>query len=312
MELRQLEHFVAVAEERHFTRAAARVGIVQSGLSESVRSLEHELGVPLFERGPRRVALTTAGEALLPDARRALEAAQAGREAVGAVVRLKRGRLVIGLAQDVAPRLDPMSMVGDFSRDYPDIELCIRVGPSDPIAALRAGRFDLLFTPILGPLDEDLESTVVIRDRMAVACPPGHRLVQRQRVALAELAREPFVDLSAPSVTRSIVDRAFGSSGLARKTAVEVDGPRAALALVESGVGIALLPAGASSLAPGVVFRPLVDDLACDLAIVRRTDGVVSPAMREFMRRATRRCLQAASPARPGDVHVRAGHRPPV
>lgn len=85
MELRHLEYFLAVAEELNFTRAARRLHVVQSGVSAAVRALEHELGAPLFERTSKQVALTAAGEALLPEARATLAAAQAARDAVGQV-----------------------------------------------------------------------------------------------------------------------------------------------------------------------------------------------------------------------------------
>src|SRR3954452_11704311 len=101
MELRALEYFVAVAEERHFTRAAARSRVSQSGLSATIRSLESQLQEPLFARTTRRVQLTRAGEALLPEARRALAAAQAGTDAVNAVRGLQRGRVSLGLMQQM-------------------------------------------------------------------------------------------------------------------------------------------------------------------------------------------------------------------
>lgn len=101
MELRQLEHFVAVAEEQHFTRAAERLAVSQSGLSASVRALEHELRTPLFSRTTRSVRLTEAGHALLVEAERTLAGARAARDAVDAVRGLLRGTLSVGVEQCV-------------------------------------------------------------------------------------------------------------------------------------------------------------------------------------------------------------------
>src|SRR5690606_21566050 len=99
MELRQLEHFVAVADERHFTRAAAKVHLAQSSLSSSIAALERELGTALLVRSSRKVELTEAGRALLPAARRSLEAARDGQDAVTAVRGVLRGRLRVGTIQ---------------------------------------------------------------------------------------------------------------------------------------------------------------------------------------------------------------------
>ena len=129
MELRALEYFVAVAEERHFTRAAGRMHVSQSGLSATIKSLEAELRAALFERTTRRVQLTTAGAALLPEARRALAAARAGAAAVGEVQGLQRGPVIVGVMQQMGlvglPRL-----LAAFHRRYPGIELRLRqAGP---------------------------------------------------------------------------------------------------------------------------------------------------------------------------------------
>src|SRR4051794_35019434 len=122
MELRALEYFVAVAEERHFTRAAGKVHVSQSGLSATIRSLESELREPLFERTTRRVQLTPAGEALLPEARRALAAARAGAEAVNAVHGLQRGTVSLGVMQQMS-LIDLPGTLARYSRRYPGVEL---------------------------------------------------------------------------------------------------------------------------------------------------------------------------------------------
>jgi DNA-binding transcriptional LysR family regulator len=123
VELRQLEHFVAAAEERHFTRAARRLHIVQSGLSASIRALERELDAALFVRSTRRVELTPAGRALLPEARRTLAAAAASAEAVAAVQGLLRGTLAVGTMQILPPAVDLVAVLGRFHAEHPGVEL---------------------------------------------------------------------------------------------------------------------------------------------------------------------------------------------
>src|SRR5580704_6085420 len=122
MELRQLDAFVAVAEERNFTRAAARLFLAQSGLSATIRTLEKELRAPLFVRSTRRVDLTPAGAALLPEARRTLASARAAADAVAAVEGLERGTLTLGVMQSVWLSGLP-SLLAQYRSAYPGIEL---------------------------------------------------------------------------------------------------------------------------------------------------------------------------------------------
>src|SRR5690606_37095049 len=132
MELRQLEYFVAVAEERNFTRAAERVHISQSGVSAQIRQLERELGAELFERHTRAVTLTPAGEAALGPARAALAAAAAVGQAVGEVTGLIRGRLTVGMVVGctVTPLFDALAA---FHRAHPGVEISLQEGNSDQL-----------------------------------------------------------------------------------------------------------------------------------------------------------------------------------
>ncbi len=286
MELRQLEHFVAVAEERNFTRAADRAGIVQSGLSASIQFLERELGAPLFIRSTRRVSLTAAGQALLPAARRSLAAAQAGREAVQAVEGLRRGRLAIGISQVLVPTFDLPGILADFRRDYPAVELNLRQAvPIEQFASLREGRLDMAFMPLLDPPGDDLDATVVAHDSMALACAPDHPLARRRVVRLRDLVDERFVSLPTSWTSRLVADQAFAAAGLAHENALEVNDIDTCLELVGRGLGIAIVPEAAGSHAGTAVLRPFSKRLAWDYFVVRRADGAIGPAAREFLRR---------------------------
>src|SRR5579862_3594271 len=132
MELRQLEHFVAVAEEGHFNRAASRCHIVPSGLSASIRGLEKELGTPLFSRTTREVRLTAAGTALLNEARRTLAAAEAAREAVSGIGRLVAGTLSVALAQPNRA-VDPPDLLAMFHAAYPSVAISVFRGTATEI-----------------------------------------------------------------------------------------------------------------------------------------------------------------------------------
>src|ERR1700730_15302799 len=145
MEFRQLKYFVAVAEECHFTRAAKRLHIAQSGLSASISSLEHELGAPLFLRSTRQVELTPAGRVLLVEARRALSATDAAKDAVAAVQGLLRGSLAIGSLQCLHVVHLP-AVLARFLTAHPRLEIRLRHGGSGELTEqVRAGRLDLAF-----------------------------------------------------------------------------------------------------------------------------------------------------------------------
>src|SRR5215813_10748049 len=140
MELRQLSYFVAVAEERNFTRAAERIPIAQPSISQQIGRLEAELGEHLFLRGRRGARLTPAGQALLPHARTALQAASGGREAVAALTGLLTGRLAVGLVHPLPDRRFPR-LLGAFCRAHPRIELTLLEDQTDALlAALAAGQ----------------------------------------------------------------------------------------------------------------------------------------------------------------------------
>ena len=155
MELRQLAYFTAVAEERQFTRAANRLLVAQPAVSAQIRRLERELGESLFQRDPRSVSLTEAGEALLPHARAALAAAERGRDAIASLRGMLRGRLRIGVA---GPVDEPLGQaLGELRRSYPDIEVLLTTQNNDPLLeALVNGHIDvgivgIGFQPSAGP-----------------------------------------------------------------------------------------------------------------------------------------------------------------
>ncbi|HTC27296.1 LysR family transcriptional regulator, partial [Dyella sp.] len=152
MEIRQLQHFVALAEERHFTRAARRVNIVQSALSTSIRQLESELDAQLVVRSTRQVSLTSAGKVFLNKAKAALDAVDDAREAVAAVQGLKRGTLNIGSMQSLPAFLHLPSLIEQFHAQHPgvDVRLC-QGGASLLLEKVRSGRLDLAFLPLSEP-----------------------------------------------------------------------------------------------------------------------------------------------------------------
>ncbi|HET9718473.1 MAG TPA: LysR substrate-binding domain-containing protein, partial [Solirubrobacteraceae bacterium] len=193
MELRQLRYFVAVAEELHFRRAAARLHISQPPLSQQVRQLEEELGTQLLIRNRRRVELTAAGEAFLHDARVILGELEG---AVGTARRIgagQSGRLRINFVGSALLSIIPAA-VQAFRRDRPGVEVDLRERPTaEQLRAVRSGAVDLGF--VRPPVDEldGLEAELVLREPTLAAIPAEHPLARAPRPSIARLAGEPLV-----------------------------------------------------------------------------------------------------------------------
>jgi DNA-binding transcriptional LysR family regulator len=255
VELRQLEYFVAVAEERHFTRAARRVRVAQSGLSASIRALERDLGAPLFIRNTRRVELTDSGRAFLAEARHVLSTADAAREAVASVNGLLRGTLAVGTLQCLGG-IDLIGTLAAYHRRYPGVEIELRQGGSvDLIDRVRAGGLDVAFVsePVDGAPGVAFEP--LLSQPMVLACSAEHPFAGRTGVPLIELTGEKFVDFPAGWVTRDVTDRALPG----RRVSLEANDVHTLLDLVGHGMGIALVPQDFAHKPTTATFVPLAE-----------------------------------------------------
>jgi DNA-binding transcriptional LysR family regulator len=242
VELRHLEYFIAVAEEEHFTRAAERMHIAQSGLSASIRALERELGAPLFVRSTRRVALTEAGRALLAEARRTLASVAAARSAVAAVQGLLRGSVSIGTEQCLAA-IDLPTILARFRAVHPGVEIRLRqAGSSGLVEDVRTGGLDLAFVALSGRPPTGVSLTPLASEPMMVVCHPDHPLGRQEAVDWTQLQDEIFVDFHTDWGARQITDRAFGAAGLERQVALEVNDVHSLLDFVAQDLGVALVP----------------------------------------------------------------------
>jgi DNA-binding transcriptional LysR family regulator len=283
MELRHLEHFLAVAEERNFTRAAARLHIVQSALSVSVRSLERELGAELFRRTTREVRLTDAGRALLPEARRTLDAAASAQAAVLDAGAGLRGTLRLGVMQ-VISLVDVGSLIARFHRERPLVDIQPRSAPggsAQMTADIRHGDLEAAFAAVSGPDQPGLAVTMLAAEPVLLACLPGHPLAARDSVTAGDLAGEPFVDFSPGWGTRTIADQVFATAGIERATGIEVADGSIHSALVHAGLGIAILPRSLIKPA-GLTGVPLRPATTFRVALVVPAGRLLSPVTRAF------------------------------
>jgi DNA-binding transcriptional LysR family regulator len=251
MELRHLATFVAVAEEGSFTRASARLHVVQSAVSAGVRALERELGAPLFDRTTHRVTLTDAGRALLPEAHTTLAAAAAARDAVDRVRGGLRGLVRVGtMHADALPGLSLARLLAVFRAEHPEVEFQVRQGYSEEMAEqVREGRLDFAFLALPGSRAGGLALTPIGREVMALGVHAGHRLAGRADVELNALADETFADGPPKWGTRVAADRAFAAAGVEHRVALEINDVRTVIDFVRHGVAAAFL-------APSFVREP--------------------------------------------------------
>ncbi|WP_343950991.1 LysR family transcriptional regulator [Nonomuraea longicatena] len=253
MELQQMRYVVAVAETANFTRAAERCRVVQSALSHQIARLERELGARLFERTSRRVRLTPAGEAFLPAARQALEAADRARAEVAAASGEIRGRLAIGTIPTVTA-VDLPGALKDFHVRHPQVRITLRAGGSEDLAeGVRQGTLDIAFlglSPSVRP--KGVRGRVLAEGELVAVVAPGHPLADAAAVDLRRLANEVFVDFSAGTAGRIQSDEAFAAAGVGREVAFEVTTPDLMARLVRLGLCVGMLPAAFVPGLPGV------------------------------------------------------------
>jgi DNA-binding transcriptional LysR family regulator len=257
MELRQLEYFVTVAEERHFTRAAQRLHVAQSGISASIRSLERELEAELFIRSTRSVELTDAGRALLVEARHTLSDVAAAREAVAAVRGLVSGRLVVGTLQCMCALSVP-DLLARFHQAHPGVEIRLKQGGTpELLAQVRAGDMDIALVSEPPGEPSGVAVTPLASEPMVLACGPDHAFAGRDSLDLAECKDERFVDFHPGWITRDVTDRSLADARIERRVALEVNDVHSLLEFVGAGLGVALVPHSFTKKKTRARFVPL-------------------------------------------------------
>ena len=280
VDTRQLEYFAAVAAEGNFTRAAERVFAAQSTVSAGIQSLERELGGPLFERDAHGVRLTDVGEAVLPEARAALEAVERMRELADRGGPL-RGTVRVGIFTNLTT-VDLPGIMGEFHRRHPEVDL--RLGPSPSgstglVEDVRQGRLDIAFHGLPDAVPDLLTRPLVESPFLAVL-PEAHPLARRTAVSLADLAGEPWVDARPGFGNRVTLDRAFSALGLTRRVPTELSDLGEIPRFVASGLGVAALPELTIIPAAGAVVRPLREPVGWRLsAIARARPGRAAEAL---------------------------------
>jgi DNA-binding transcriptional LysR family regulator len=241
MELRQMEYFVALADEQQFTRAASVCGVTQSGLSAAIRALEEEMGASLFVRSTRRVSPTDAGTALLPFAREMLAQSAKARDAVVRATHQLSGVLRIGAEQclgvvDVPPLLER------FHRRHPLIDIHFtQAGSHELAASVRSGDLDVAFVATTEHLGV-LQRVELGRRGLVLLAPADDPLATGRRVTWDELNDREFIDFREAWGVRTLNDSLFDARGIRRRVRCTVDDLHTLLDLVDRGLGIAIVP----------------------------------------------------------------------
>ena len=284
-ELSQLRCFVAVAEDLHFGRAAARLNMTQPPLSRQVQLLEHALDMLLLERTSRSVRLTPGGRAFLPEARRIMVLAEGAAMAARRVARGELGSIALGCTAAASYSLLPRLLAFTATR-LPGIDVVLKeMVTADQLEALAGGRLDLGL--LRQPLDPRVvEAVCVQRERLLLAVPRGHRLASGPEPSIADLDRQPLI-MWSPVEARYFYDLIAGLCTAADIVPAHVQyitQTHTMLALVSAGLGLALVPEAARALHfERVVLRPVRSrrQAVAELHLVWRRDNS-NPALPTF------------------------------
>jgi DNA-binding transcriptional LysR family regulator len=285
MDVRQLSYFVAVAEERQFTRAAVRVSVAQPAVSYQVRRLEAELGEALFHRDQRAARLTAAGEALLPHARAAIAAVESGRDAVASLHGLLGGTLKVGVVRAPLDRRI-FEALGAFQRAHPAVEMIItEQHNAELLQALTRGEIDAAIVGITGePLPQQVGSRVIDSEPLVVAVRPDHPLARRASVTLGQLHDVPLVTLTRGSGLRAVLENASRQAGFTPRILAEAGELGHLVELAAEGLGVALLPRSVVAEAePRVAVLELTRPRLQRRTALAWHEAPVSPAGRAFL-----------------------------
>ncbi|MFF3325575.1 LysR family transcriptional regulator [Streptomyces sp. NPDC002889] len=285
MELRQLEYFVAVAEEASFTKAAARLFVAQPGVSTQIRRLESELGQELLDRTGRTVKLTEAGTAVLVRARDVLNGVAGIQLVIDEFTGLVRGRVTIGVVRACAG-LDLPALLADFHKEYPDVEVTLAEDNSDRlIENVQSGQLDAALVALTATTPPGVNLHVFVDEPLVIAVSSSDQLAERSAVSIDVLRDRRLVSLPRGTGMRACLDEACAVAGFVPYVAFEVSDPVVLAELAMRDLGPAVLPASLAAGYHGKLSALTVDPpgLHGRMALAWRAQDPVSPATRAFV-----------------------------
>jgi DNA-binding transcriptional LysR family regulator len=292
VELRQLEHFLAVVETGSFSAAAARLYMVQSSLSSSLLNLERELGTELFIRGRRGAQLTEAGRALVGPARAAIAEMGRGKDAVAAVRGLLRGSVRMATVA-VPGSFDLIHTIRAFHQEHPGVDLhLLHDGARDLVGLVADARVDFALTPMTRETTPALAFEPLVRTPLVVLCSAGHRLAGAREVDPRDLLDETIIDLPRGWRIRDLFDRLLAERGLERHVQIEVDEWFGVLTMVRRDLGISYGPRACvdPEVFSDVAWATVADAPSWDLGIVTRNETLRGAAGQAFLAAYRKHC----------------------
>jgi DNA-binding transcriptional LysR family regulator len=285
MDLRQIRYFLVLANELNFTRAAGRLHISQPPLTRQIQQLEASMGVVLFERTTRGVALTQAGAVFLEEARKIVALTDQATNKTRLAHQGQLGRLDIGVFGSAILNVIPTLLI-ELRKTHPDIVISLQnTTKIQQVEAVREKRLDIGFNRVF-PEVEDLVVETVMMESLYVAMHKDHELVRRRTLAVKDLNNQPLI-LFPNNVRPTFADNVVAllrDEGLTPNVVHEVEDVMTCIALVSAGLGMAVVPESAVNLQlPGVRYHPLRSaEAKVDLSCVYRADNA-SPALMVFL-----------------------------
>jgi DNA-binding transcriptional LysR family regulator len=281
MELRQLEYFIAVATEMNYSRAAQRVHVVQSALSTSISKLERELGVELFDRSKQQIKMTPAGDLFREHALRVIHNAQLAKDSINDYLGELSGTVQVGSLISFGA-LDVPKILGEFRRTYPFVQIVLRLSPKGSmphLAAVAAGSLDLAFVSAPDRFPAGIDMRLLVEEPVLFVCRPDHHLAQRDRIGMAELAREELIGFPADVGLRRVLENAFAAAGVTSPTSNEVAVNHwVASSLVRHGLGTIFMPASDAGRFPDLCAVPLEPEIVWPIYLAMGGPTQIAPA----------------------------------
>jgi len=288
MELRHLRYFVAVGEDQHYGRASRRLGVAQPALSRQIKDLENEIGFKLFDRMPRGVRLSAAGELFMADARRILQEVGEATARAARVARGQSGTLRIGFAENASWHGVVPDSFRRFREQHPDVVLQLQPAASlEQLAAIRSGRLDAGFVNFMPKADADLDQLAVGRQQVELALPKRHPLTRLKKLRLRDLTDAPFIWFPRWA-SSAFYDRLMHECYLGglKSPRIVQEGLNEAtiLSLVSTGLGVGWVLESARWRCPRTVaVLPVVDlNMPVSLALAWKRDNT-SPLLVRFI-----------------------------
>jgi DNA-binding transcriptional LysR family regulator len=282
--LRQMRVFAAVARHLSFTRAARELHLTQPAVSQQIKLLEQEVGMPLFEQIGRKVQLAPAGAELLRYANQAIELLREAGESLAAMRGLKRGVLKLG-AVSTAKYFAP-SLLSAFTPAYPEVSIKFTVGNREEVIKQLAGNETDLVIMGRPPRELDTEATAFAKHPLVIIASPTHPLAQRRRIQLRQLADEHFIIREEGSGTRASMERVFKERGVSIRVSMEVSSNETIKQAVMAGMGISFISSHTIGLEVNAGKLVLLDvaglPLIRDWYVINLRDKKLSPIATAF------------------------------